>query len=80
MSVYGHLARVTTALPTCNAQSSRFTFPLDDPTLEWCLSGELGLEDDNPALLRPSCGPPGNSRRGTLSSLGVYPLSIVVFS
>jgi hypothetical protein len=54
-------------------QSSRFTFPLDEPTLEWCLIGELGLLVDSPEVLIISSG-------SSFSALGVNPLSIVVFS
>jgi hypothetical protein len=54
-------------------QSSRLNFPLDEPTLEWCLIGELGLLVDNPEVLNISSG-------SSVSVLGVNPLSMVVFS
>jgi hypothetical protein len=54
-------------------QSSLFTFPLEDPTLEWCLIGEDGLDVESPALFTSSKGFRGNRRLSSslLSSLGV---------
>jgi len=61
-------------------QSTRFILPppRDEPTLEWCLIGDDGLDVERPALLMLSKG--AIVIRLSSSYLGVNPLSIVVLS
>lgn len=61
-----------------SSQSSRFIFPREEPTREWCLIGDDGLDVESPADFKASSGTRPSCRSS--SNLGVYPLSIVVFS
>jgi hypothetical protein len=64
------------------SHSSLFTFPLEDPALEWCLMGDAGRDVDRPALFGAAKVFNGSRVMLDLSSsyFGVNPLSIVVFS